>query len=70
MTLSVAPKTSGSGRTSQLPSALWNAGRAGYLVTGHAVASTERPDANPDSRAIARATDTLIAVARSMRRVR
>ena len=47
-------------------SIVWNADGAGYAVTGHAVASPERPDGDPGPRALARATDTLIAVARSM----
>lgn len=47
-------------------SIVWNVDGAGYAVTGHAVASPDRPDGDPGPRALARATDTLIAVARSM----
>lgn len=48
-------------------SIVWNTGGAGYAVSGHAVASARRTDDNPDSRAITRATGTLIATARSLR---
>lgn len=48
-------------------SIVWNADGAGYVVSGHAVASPERPNGDPGSRAVARASDTLIAVGRSMR---
>lgn len=47
-------------------SIVWNVDGAGYAVTGHAVASPEPPDGDPGQRALAHATDTLIAVARSM----
>jgi hypothetical protein len=49
-------------------SVVWNAGSAGYVVTGHAVASREHPDAAAGPRALTRATDALLAVARSLRR--
>ena len=49
-------------------SVVWNTGGAGYVVTGHAVASPERPDGPPGRRALARATNTLLAVAAAMRR--
>ena len=49
-------------------SVVWNIGGAGYVVTGHAVASPERPDGPPGRRALARATNTLLAVAAAMRR--
>ena len=49
-------------------SVMWNAGGAGYVVSGHAVASAERPDGDPGPRAHERAIETLVAVARSMRR--
>ena len=51
-------------------SVVWNAGGAGYAVTGHPVASPERPDSNPGPGAIARAIDTLLGIAGSMRRPR
>ena len=49
-------------------SVVWNADGAGYVVTGHAVSSPERPDAPPGPRALRRASDTLLAVAAAMRR--
>ncbi len=49
-------------------SIVWNASGAGYVVTGHAAASAERPDGNPGAITQERALETLIAVARSMRR--
>jgi hypothetical protein len=49
-------------------SVVWNANGAGYVVTGHAVATPERPDATPGARALRRASDTLLAVAAAMRR--
>ena len=51
-------------------SIIWNADGAGYLVSGHAVASRQRPDGTPGPRALRRATDTLLAVAAAMRRPR
>ena len=48
-------------------SVIWNAGGAGYVVSGHAVASRERPDRTPGPRALAQATLTLLRVAASMR---
>lgn len=51
-------------------SIIWNAHGAGYVVSGHAVASAQRPDSVPGPRAVARASDTLIAVGRSMRQPR
>ena len=49
-------------------SVVWNANGAGYVVTGHAVATPERPDATPGPRALRRAGGTLLAVAAAMRR--
>ena len=47
-------------------SIVWNVGGAGYAVTGHAVAPPGRPDGDPGPRALAPATNTLIAVSRSI----
>ncbi len=49
-------------------SVVWNANGAGYVVTGHAVATPERPDVTSGPRALRRASDTLLAVAAAMRR--
>ena len=48
-------------------SVVWNAGGAGYAVSGHAVASRDRPDAAPGPEALMRAALTLLRVAASMR---
>lgn len=48
-------------------SVIWNADGAAYVVSGHAVASPQRPDGTPGSRALLRATDTVLAVAAAMR---
>jgi len=49
-------------------SVVWNAGGAGYVVSGHAWGAGARGAGEPGPVALARATDTLLAVAASMRR--
>ena len=49
-------------------SVAWNADGAGYVVSGHPVATPARPDAAPGPLALRRASDTLLAVAAAMRR--
>ncbi len=47
---------------------IWNAGGAGYAVSGHPAMSSRRVDGSVTARALARATATLLAVAASMQR--
>jgi hypothetical protein len=49
-------------------SVVWNAGGAGYVVSGHAWSTGARGAGEPGKVALARATETLLAVAASMRR--
>lgn len=49
-------------------SVVWNAGGAGYVVSGHAWGAGARGPGEPGPVALARAGDTLLAVAASMRR--